>query len=771
MKKRFLAAILILFASASFVKADFNPQINYQGKLANHNGFAVSDRNADNGLAGYAMKFQICTDASSTANCNNSTQWTEIWDGQQGNCQQVPVTGGLFSIMLGSCPKDVKTLSDLKWNNQLYLQVSVLNYDTNSYETLSPPKILGAVPASFQSDNSSHLLGATWASPQSIGSANPSQGYFSGLSIGSSTSPEYTFPQAPGEPGQALIWPATGSQLIWDNVGKLQSNGSDFWVDNKKGSISPDISKASGNNLGDDKNPIGNIYSSGSALFGRSSTSSFQAWLGDNLGASVYGLPSAGFFSDSVNFVALADGKNAINATGPLKLDGGDITTDGSGNLNTKGNLSASGITSNYTLLNSTTQDSIRSSVAKQASIITKQTGALIFYNQDDGQIEVYMPSEDQFYSLGNLSLSDNGTAGDGSVDGVQSGTISSSINSALSALGITISNGVTSIASLTTGQLTANTAQINTASIGQIQMSDKTTGDQYCIWFDKGQMVSSKGQCSTNNTNSTAMNVSQFSSQPSNSGSTSGQTNSTVNSAASFSGNQGINTSLFFHPSAYPNLTISAWIYSKSQSGGHVWDFDAYNGGFQRALAIGNNSLSVCLGPIPPQNSTSWSVPISISQNTWHHVVAVYSTTNVEFYLDGQRYSYGSPGYLTDNDGPLVIGYNAYQGGTSYWNGYIDELEVYNTNLSTSQVNDLYSTQKSGNMSIPSSISNSNLVADYHFDKNLTDSVSGNSASSFGTIYYTGGVSSTVVSFGDLIKSLITNSIGALLNAIKNIF
>ncbi|MFA6594189.1 MAG: tail fiber domain-containing protein [Candidatus Buchananbacteria bacterium] len=113
-------AVSTLFFSVSQADASFNQQINYQGKLTDHSDVAVADGN-------YDMVFRLCADSA----CS-SVLWTETRTG----ADQVAVTNGLFSVMLGS----VTALSSVDFNQDLYLEVAV------SGETLTPRKRLGAVP-------------------------------------------------------------------------------------------------------------------------------------------------------------------------------------------------------------------------------------------------------------------------------------------------------------------------------------------------------------------------------------------------------------------------------------------------------------------------------------------------------------------------------------------------------------------------------------------------------------------------------------------------
>jgi hypothetical protein len=139
----FGAVVLILsfVVVPLFANADFNQQINYQGKLTDSSGMAVADGD-------YNMYFWLI--ASSTA-ASSTSVWSEVRTG----VDKVQVTNGLFSVMLG----EVSSLSGVDFNQTLYLGVEIGG--TNSSPTwdgeMSPRKILGAVPAAFEAKNAETL--------------------------------------------------------------------------------------------------------------------------------------------------------------------------------------------------------------------------------------------------------------------------------------------------------------------------------------------------------------------------------------------------------------------------------------------------------------------------------------------------------------------------------------------------------------------------------------------------------------------------------------
>ena len=134
------AAAFVLFAPlllsiflGSATQAAFNPELNYQGKLTDTSGDAVSDGD-------YNFKFQLCTDSA----CASS-----VWSETRETTNKVTVTSGIFSVLLG----DVTSIASVDFNQELWLEVQVGGTGSSpTYETLTPRKKLGAVAAAFEAD-------------------------------------------------------------------------------------------------------------------------------------------------------------------------------------------------------------------------------------------------------------------------------------------------------------------------------------------------------------------------------------------------------------------------------------------------------------------------------------------------------------------------------------------------------------------------------------------------------------------------------------------
>jgi len=146
----FTAALIVLthMFHVPIHAASFNPEINYQGKLADNTGSAVDDD-------GYNMRFRLYTQDSGGAEIWSETLCYSNDNGDSctgaGTDSRVDVISGLFSVLLG----DVSTtsLANINFNDELWLEVAIGGTSTTpSWETLSPRKKLGTVPSAFEAD-------------------------------------------------------------------------------------------------------------------------------------------------------------------------------------------------------------------------------------------------------------------------------------------------------------------------------------------------------------------------------------------------------------------------------------------------------------------------------------------------------------------------------------------------------------------------------------------------------------------------------------------
>jgi hypothetical protein len=154
---------------------------------------------------------------------------------------------------------------------------------------------------------------------------------------------------------------------------------------------------------------------------------------------------------------------------------------------------------------------------------------------------------------------------------------------------------------------------------------------------------------------------------------------------------------------------TISAWVYSKSteryvavsramSSLWHFWDLEQnttsiFELEYTTRLVTGESSAR-------GRGDTGWSI------NTWHHVVGVkYTDGTVRMYIDKVH---GSDASISNPDPDLsgcdvTIGSRRSITADVVWNGYIDNVRIYNRALSAAEVNALNNERTSHGLDLDS--------------------------------------------------------------------
>jgi hypothetical protein len=169
---------------------------------------------------------------------------------------------------------------------------------------------------------------------------------------------------------------------------------------------------------------------------------------------------------------------------------------------------------------------------------------------------------------------------------------------------------------------------------------------------------------------------------------------NNNPNSAYSFSGNEWIDTANLV--SNYDNLTFSAWFLAKNTSGNNFRAIIS-----KPRLAAGTGSVFGFVFPSQKisggihQSSGSITAQSSIYFNQWYFGAYTNDGNNVKLYLDGKlsaSTSYNSS--ITPSTQNLLIGKELHSnaGDTQrYFNGYIDDVRVYNRALLHNEIEILF--------------------------------------------------------------------------------
>ncbi|MBU2509682.1 LamG domain-containing protein [bacterium] len=184
--------------------------------------------------------------------------------------------------------------------------------------------------------------------------------------------------------------------------------------------------------------------------------------------------------------------------------------------------------------------------------------------------------------------------------------------------------------------------------------------------------------------------------------------------SAYYFDGTGHISTNLDVQPGAMSQTTWMAWIKPTQTSSTDQAILCSDDGLWQRCLSMAadNTTLRVSWG------GGSWS-PIKLDLNLWQHIAVVYSSTDVLIYKNGAEYSRGGAEIARTSNHTFQIGVNPYTGSNNF-NGKIDDVRVYNTALTPTEIRTLY-----GYYTI------NNLEGDFFFSGNVNNS-SGNGSQAY---------------------------------------
>lgn len=166
------------------------------------------------------------------------------------------------------------------------------------------------------------------------------------------------------------------------------------------------------------------------------------------------------------------------------------------------------------------------------------------------------------------------------------------------------------------------------------------------------------------------------------------------------------------------PNTTVSFWVKPNSLPGnGEVFLLSL--GGWQERWKI---SLPAHGKPVWTTNHANGISDMdsgdgnTLTPGEWTHVVMVHNGAKDIIYFNGAQVAEKNVvGALNGTTYPLGIGFNPIDGG-NWFDGALDEIEIYNIALSGTEIADLYAAQST----FPGSTDN--LVANYSLNGNGTD-------------------------------------------------
>ena len=144
--------------------------------------------------------------------------------------------------------------------------------------------------------------------------------------------------------------------------------------------------------------------------------------------------------------------------------------------------------------------------------------------------------------------------------------------------------------------------------------------------------------------------------------------------------------------------ITISIWFKSNGTQSNYTYLISKYYSGSGPAYALytgaGGTNLSFA---IRKGNDVAWSTTTlassgNVMDDLWHNAVATFDGTTMKLYIDGILKSTATPGTtgITYNSGDLTIGAFLNNGNLDF-NGEISNVQIWNTELGSSEVTTLY--------------------------------------------------------------------------------
>jgi hypothetical protein len=165
------------------------------------------------------------------------------------------------------------------------------------------------------------------------------------------------------------------------------------------------------------------------------------------------------------------------------------------------------------------------------------------------------------------------------------------------------------------------------------------------------------------------------------------------VGQAFSFDGTDDyVSTNLDAQPSVMPSTTWDAWVFPTrvNQTGFRQGIMSIDTGGFARSVLIetGTANFGIFTG------LGVWQ-PTTVTLNQWQHIAVVYTPTGIRFYKNGVEFvSSGGPN-TTATTGRFQIG--RFPGFPQYFQGRIDEVEVFNRALTQAEIQAIYNAGSAG--------------------------------------------------------------------------
>jgi len=163
-------------------------------------------------------------------------------------------------------------------------------------------------------------------------------------------------------------------------------------------------------------------------------------------------------------------------------------------------------------------------------------------------------------------------------------------------------------------------------------------------------------------------------------------------------------------------DCTISLWFNSASLPGSGAFDYmfsltDGRSPGKDRAIGIRGTGSDAQI--VANTYASGWNLPFtntSISASTWYHVAVVFTSGSAQVYFNGADKGSKSVTTGTIAYTQTVIGGMLYSSANQF-NGKIDEVSVFHSALSASDISTLRGGASAGTLGVPANISSLNPV------------------------------------------------------------
>ena len=158
---------------------------------------------------------------------------------------------------------------------------------------------------------------------------------------------------------------------------------------------------------------------------------------------------------------------------------------------------------------------------------------------------------------------------------------------------------------------------------------------------------------------------------------------------------------------SSFSSITVSTWVMFTSTSG-YQYAYSAGSGGSSAGDVLGIAKWSGTTEIYSYDGLNANKTGVSVTLNTWSHILVTHTGTTRIVYLNGSPIATFGSGNLNLNSVNFIGRYSFFD--AYYANGKIDEVAIWNTALTPSQVQEIYNATSTNLTKDLTTVSGSNL-------------------------------------------------------------